>query len=141
MSCSPVRKAKDILKGPFGMMLDSGKIRFERCPNTHRAMPALVIVHRTCGSEITRKSYQMLRLIFRCGKYFRNKASLTLVRNRLEHYSTVWNPLCDRPDWTNPEKFHKNVHVLNTTYGFIILKCIHWMIGRRLENNEITLLH
>jgi len=47
--------------------------------------------------DITRKSYRTLGFIFRCGKYFSLQSSLrvlylTLVRNRLEYCSTVWNP-------------------------------------------------
>lgn len=46
---------------------------------------------------ITRKSYRMIGFIFRCGKYFTSQSSMrllysSLVRNRLEYCSTVWNP-------------------------------------------------
>lgn len=46
---------------------------------------------------ITRKSYQLLGFIFRCGRYFSDQSSIkllytTLVKNRLEYCSTIWNP-------------------------------------------------
>lgn len=47
--------------------------------------------------DITSKAYRMLGFIFRCGKYFSSQSSIrilysSLVRNRLEYCSTVWNP-------------------------------------------------
>lgn len=47
--------------------------------------------------DLTRKAFRMLGFIFRCGKYFSRQSSMrllyyTLVRNRLEYCSTVWNP-------------------------------------------------
>ncbi len=64
--------------------------------------------------DITRKSYRMLGFIFRCGKYFVSQYSMrilysSLVRNRLEYCSTVWNPFYNNAI-DQIERVQKKVH-------------------------------
>lgn len=48
--------------------------------------------------EVTRKAYQMLGFIFRCGKFFKKPESMmtlynSLVRSRLDYCAAVWSPI------------------------------------------------
>lgn len=103
---------------------------------------------------MTRKAYQMLGFIFRCGKYFRNRMSLTLlfnalVRNRLEYCSSVWNPqyvseidIIERVQkkFTRMLYFKFKLQYPRPNYNVRLqtLK-MHSLESRRLENDEITL--
>lgn len=103
---------------------------------------------------ITKKAYQMLGFIFRCGKYFRNKSSLmilykSLVRNRLEYCSSVWNPQYDRAiqeiervqkKFTRMFFFKFNMGTPRPVYIARLrhLK-LHSLESRRRENDEINL--
>lgn len=101
---------------------------------------------------ITRKAYQMLGFIIRCGKLFKNPDSMvvlynSLVRSRLEYCSTVWSPFY--------EKYNKSIERVQRKFTrmycfkFGLTKCeydgrlkfmkMHSLESRRLENDEITL--
>lgn len=103
---------------------------------------------------ITRKSYQMLGFIFRCGKYFSHQSSLlilynALVRNRLEYCSTVWNPIYDnsinqiervQKKFTRMFYFKFNLEQPRPSYDIRLKRLkLHSLESRRLENDEIIL--
>ena len=103
---------------------------------------------------ISRKSYQMLGFIFRCGKYFRSKLSLMvlyngLVRNRLEYCSSVWNPQYNnaidqiekiQKKFTRMLYFKFNLGNARPSYDVRLQNLKkHSLESRRLENDEITL--
>ncbi len=103
---------------------------------------------------ISRKSYQMLGFVFRCGKYFRNKSSLlllynALVRNRLEYCSSVWNPQYNnaierieriQKKFTRMFYFKFNMENPRPHYDVRLKKLkMHSLETRRLENDEISL--
>ncbi len=102
--------------------------------------------------SISRKSFQMLGFIFRCGRFFSNKSSIlalynALVRSRLEYCSSVWNPLyvnsIDQIERVQkrfsrmfffkfniePQEYDKRLNHLN----------LHSLETRRLINDEVTL--
>lgn len=104
--------------------------------------------------DITRKSYRMLGFIFRCGKYFTSQSSMrilysSLVRNRLEYCSTVWNPLYNnaidqiervQKKFTRLFYFKFQIAYPRPSYNIRLnhLK-LHSLETRRLENDEIML--
>lgn len=101
---------------------------------------------------ITRKSYQLLGFIFRCGKYFTNQSSMltlynSLVRSRLEYCSSVWSPFysnsidqVERVQRKFTRMFTYKFHIDRQTYDkrLVILK-LHSLETRRLEKDEINL--
>lgn len=104
--------------------------------------------------EITRKAYRMLGFIFRCGKYFSSQSSIrllysSLVRNRLEYCSSVWNPCylnaidqIERVQKKFTRMFYYKFHIAHPRPPYDArlrsLK-LHSLETRRLENDEIML--
>lgn len=102
-------------------------------------------------NSITRKAYQMLGFIFRCGKHFKTESMLvlyhSLVRSRLEYCSTVWSPIYAKYNdiiekvqrkFTRMYFFKFKLTRIDYDDRLIHLQ-IHSLKTRRLENDEITL--
>lgn len=101
--------------------------------------------------DITRKAYRMLGFIFRCGKYFSSQQSIrllysSLVRNRLEYCSSVWNPCysnkIERVQKKFTRMFYFKFSIAHPRPPYDVrlrhLK-LHSLETRRLENDEIML--
>jgi ribonucleases P/MRP protein subunit RPP40 len=104
--------------------------------------------------EMTRKAYKMLGFILRCGRYFSNQSSMrllyfTLVRNRLEYCSTIWNP-CYSNASDQIERVQKKftrmfyfkfriAHPRPPYYQRLKHLKLRSLETRRLENDEIML--
>lgn len=96
--------------------------------------------------DITRKSYRMLGFIFRCGKYFVSQSSMrilysSLVRNKLEYCSTVWNPFYNNAI-DQIERVQKKFRIAHPRPSYHLrlkhLK-LHSLETRRFQNEEIML--
>lgn len=100
----------------------------------------------------TRKAYQMLGFIFRCGKFFNNPESMlvlynSLVRSRLEYCSTIWSPFYEKYKTIIERVQRKFTRMYYFKFGLdkpeycdrLIYMKMHSLESRRLENDEITL--
>lgn len=103
-------------------------------------------------SATTRKAYQMLGFIFRCGKFFKNPNSMmvlynSLVRSRLEYCSTVWSPFYEKHNQIIERVQRKFTRMYYFKFGLqkpvyhdrLKYMKLHSLESRRLENDEITL--
>lgn len=103
---------------------------------------------------IVRKSYQMLGFIFRCGRHFSKQSSMkllysSLVRNRLEYCSTVWNPYyanaCDHIERVQRKftrMFYYKFGIANPRPPYherLKALKLHSLETRRLESDELML--
>lgn len=104
--------------------------------------------------DITRKSYRMLGFIFRCGRYFSCQSSMrllysSLVRNRLEYCSSVWNPYYEnakdqiervQKKFTRMFYFKFRIAYPRPHYHLRLKHLnLHSLETRRLESDEIML--
>ena len=101
---------------------------------------------------ITRKSYQLLGFIFRCGRYFSNQSSMmslynALIRSRLEYCSSVWSPFyhnsisqIERVQKKFSRMFFYKFNMERKSYDQRLsdLK-LHSLESRRLEKDEVVL--
>lgn len=104
--------------------------------------------------DISRKAYRMLGFIFRCGKYFSSQSSIrllysSLVRNRLEYCSSVWNPCysnaidqIERVQKKFTRMFYYKFRIANPRSPYderLQHLNLHSLETRRLESDEIML--
>lgn len=103
-------------------------------------------------SEMTRKAYQMMGFIFRCGRFFKKAESMmtlynTLVRSRLEYCAAVWSPIYDKHDkiiervqrkYTRMFFFKYNMHKTEYVDRLVSLSMTS-LRDRRVKNDEIIL--